>query len=434
MASPSDSTFLSDPCIYGHTTSSYSERKYRFMKWLCKIFKGTSRGASNGRRPQAPGENIFWNEPVRSTDDQPKAENEEMDHAIALSLAEDDKKRNGHTTSSYSERKYRFMKWLCKIFKGTSRGASNGRRPQAPGENIFWNEPVRSTDDQPKAENEEMDHAIALSLAEDDKKRNGKTASGCNGMGNDDEDLARALHESLNMSSLQPYTPIQYLPRGYRDYYEGMNMKIDQQIPMLLVERQALNEAMEGEKDGHYHMPETRGLCLSEEQTILKRPKIGENRICGVRTHPQKLTRKCEVTAILVLYGLPRLLTGSILAHELMHAWLRLKGYRNLSPEVEEGICQVLSHMWLESEVMPGSRNIPSSSSFASSSSSSFPSSKKAGKSDIEKKLGGFFIHQIAHDTSSAYGEGFRTANEAVNKFGLRRTLDHIRWTGNLPM
>ncbi|XP_029120706.1 LIM domain-containing protein HDR3 isoform X2 [Elaeis guineensis] len=474
MASPSDSTFLSDPCIYGHTTSSYSERKSRLMRWLCKIFKGTSRGASNGRRPQALGENIFWHEPVRSMDDQPKAENEEMDHALALSLAEDDKKRN---------------------------------------------------------------------------------ASGCNGTGNDDEDLARALHESLNMSSLQPYAPIQYLPRGYRvcggcnreigyghylscmgtfwhpqcfcchacgqpisepeiptnraglieyrahpfwgqkycpshecdktprccscermesrgmkyislgdgrslclecldsaimdtgdcqslyhsirDYYEGMNMKIDQQIPMLLVERQALNEAMEGEKDGHYHMPETRGLCLSEEQTvssILKRPKIGENRICGVRTHPQKLTRKCEVTAILVLYGLPRLLTGSILAHELMHAWLRLKGYRNLSPEVEEGICQVLSHMWLESEVMPGSRNIPSSSTFASSSSSSFPSSKKAGKSDTEKKLGGFFIHQIAHDTSSAYGEGFRTANKAVNKFGLRRTLDHIRWTGNLLM
>lgn len=41
----------------------------------------------------------------------------------------------------------------------------------------------------------------------------------------------------------------QSLYHSIRDYYEGMNMKIDQQIPMLLVERQALNEAMEGEKD-----------------------------------------------------------------------------------------------------------------------------------------------------------------------------------------
>ncbi|KAF6137567.1 hypothetical protein GIB67_031846 [Kingdonia uniflora] len=111
--------------------------------------------------------------------------------------------------------------------------------------------------------------------------------------------------------------------------------------------------------EGFHHMSETRGLCLSEEQTvtsILRRPRIGGNRLIGMRTHPQKLTRKCEVIAILVLYGLPRLLTGSILAHELMHGWLRLKDYHNLSPEVEEGICQMLSYMWLESEVMPGSQ------------------------------------------------------------------------------
>lgn len=97
---------------------------------------------------------------------------------------------------------------------------------------------------------------------------------------------------------------------------------------------------------GFHHMPETRGLCLSEEQTvtsvwfldigpllffylvdsvselvfphiicwfvpfynmqILKRPRIGGHRLVGMRTQPQKLTRRCEVTAILVLYGLPR--------------------------------------------------------------------------------------------------------------------------------
>jgi hypothetical protein len=34
-----------------------------------------------------------------------------------------------------------------------------------------------------------------------------------------------------------------------QDFYEGLQMKLEQQIPMLLVERQALNEAMEGEKN-----------------------------------------------------------------------------------------------------------------------------------------------------------------------------------------
>ena len=56
-----------------------------------------------------------------------------------------------------------------------------------------------------------------------------------------------------------------------------------------------------------------------------------------------------QVTAILVLFGLPWLLTGSIMAHEVMHAWLRTSGYRNLAPEVEEGLCQLMALLWLES-------------------------------------------------------------------------------------
>jgi hypothetical protein len=33
-----------------------------------------------------------------------------------------------------------------------------------------------------------------------------------------------------------------------QEFYEGLNMKVEQQIPLLLVERQALNEAREAEK------------------------------------------------------------------------------------------------------------------------------------------------------------------------------------------
>ncbi|XP_039003627.1 protein DA1-related 1-like [Hibiscus syriacus] len=227
-----------------------------------------------------------------------------------------------------------------------------------------------------------------------------------------------------------------------QEFYEGLNMKVVQQVPLLLVERQALNEAMEGEKNGHHHLPETRGLCLSEEQTVttvLRRPRIGAGyRFIDMITEPHRLIRRCEVTAILILYGLPRLLTGSILAHEMMHAWLRLNGYPNLSPEVEEGICQVLAHMWLDSEIYAASGSDAASSSSSSSSPStlspsSSTSSKKGKRSDFEKKLGGFFKHQIESDSSAAYGEGFRLGNQAVNKYGLKSTLDHIRMTGSFP-
>ncbi|AQK79762.1 protein DA1 isoform X2 [Zea mays] len=217
-----------------------------------------------------------------------------------------------------------------------------------------------------------------------------------------------------------------------QEFYEGLNMKVEQQVPLLLVERQALNEAMEGEKAGHHHLPETRGLCLSEEQTVstILRPRMAGNKIMGMITEPYRLTRRCEVTAILILYGLPRLLTGSILAHEMMHAWLRLKGYRTLSPDVEEGICQVLAHMWIESEIMAGSGSSAASSSSGSSSSTS---SKKGGRSQFEHRLGDFFKHQIETDTSMAYGDGFRTGNRAVLHYGLKRTLEHIRLTGTFP-
>lgn len=107
-----------------------------------------------------------------------------------------------------------------------------------------------------------------------------------------------------------------------------------------------------------------------------------------------------------------------------------MTGYRTLSPDVEEGICQVLAHLWIESEIMAGSGSSAASSSSGSSSSTS---SKKGGRSQFENKLGDFFKHQIETDTSMAYGDGFRAGNQAVLQYGLKRTLEHIRLTGTFP-
>jgi len=92
--------------------------------------------------------------------------------------------------------------------------------------------------------------------------------------------------------------------------------------------------------------------------------------------------------------------------------------------------------MWLDSELYTGSGNggaSSSSSSSSSSPSSSSASSKKGKRSDFEKKLGEFFKHQIESDTSSAYGDGFRSGNQAMLKYGLKSTLDHIHMTGSFP-
>ncbi|KAG4181387.1 hypothetical protein ERO13_A10G224200v2 [Gossypium hirsutum] len=504
---PSGVNHLSHPCIYGDFNNAYPERKSRIMKWLSKLFKSSSSGrrggGSGGYNPHYQGEeNMVVRAPVRMPDERPrtKKEQEELDHAIALSLSEGMGKPNGYNewrrdnnyggalprgadngglnSSAYPP--YGNMQYHpvgYRVCAGCHRDIGYGNYLGCMGAYFHPNCFRCHSCGYPITE-----HEFSLSGRDPYHKTCFKelTHPKCdvclqfiptNGAGlieyrchpfwsqkycpsHEHDNTARCCScerlESWNVryysledgrslclecmeSAIMDTGDCQPLYHAIRDYYEGMYMKLDQQIPMLLVERQALNEAIVGEKNGYHHMPETRGLCLSEEQTvtsILKRPRIGGRQLIGMRTQPQKLTRKCEVTAILVLYGLPRLLTGAILAHELMHGWLRLKGYRNLNPEVEEGICQVLSYMWLESEVLPG----PSSRASTSAASSSSSSSKKGGRSNVENKLGEFFIHQIAHDASPAYGGGFRAANAAVNKYGLRQTLDHIRLTGEFPV
>lgn len=107
------------------------------------------------------------------------------------------------------------------------------------------------------------------------------------------------------------------------------------------------------------------------------------------------------------------MLTGTILAHEMMHAWLRLNGYVALRQDVEEGICQVVAHMWLTSQMAS--------------------ISGQGKRFALEKKLSEFFKYQIESDQSPVYGHGFRAGHRAVVKHGLQKTLYNIRSTGNFP-
>lgn len=497
MSSSGNISHLSQPCIYGNFVTSNVERKTRFMKWLSKLFKGGSNRGSvhGGNPPQFIGdESMVLRAPVRSLDNRSRSDKdkEELDRAIALSMGEGLKKPNGYgwqstndedlakshqddfdpSYPSYVPNEYNPMGY--RVCGGCNRDIGYSSYLGCLG-TFFHPECFRCRAcDYPITEHEfslsdkDAYHKICFKELTHPKCEVCFQFIPTNGTGlieyrchpfwsqkycpaHEHDNTARCCScerlESVNVryislgdgrslclecmeSAIMDTGDCQPLYHSIRDYYEGMNMRLDQEIPMLLVERHALNDAIVGEKNGFHHLPETRGLCLSEEQTVAsiqKRPRIGGHRLLGIRSQHQKLTRRCEVTAILVLYGLPRLLTGAILAHELMHGWLRLNGYRNLNPEVEEGICQVLSYMWLEAEILPGLKNMASTSSSTSSS-------KKGGKSRVENKLGEFFMHQIAHDASPAYGGGFRAANAAVDTYGLRRTLDHIRLTGSFPL
>jgi hypothetical protein len=97
-----------------------------------------------------------------------------------------------------------------------------------------------------------------------------------------------------------------------------------------------------------------RGLCLSQLYTNLQTAKI-EEQIDGtllLRTgcKPMRRIHRAEVTGILVLSGMHGITTGSVLAHELMHAWFRMHGFRNMTLQLEEGMCQLMAHLWASAQ------------------------------------------------------------------------------------
>ncbi|KAK8954807.1 Protein DA1 [Platanthera zijinensis] len=128
-------------------------------------------------------------------------------------------------------------------------------------------------------------------------------------------------------------------------------------------------------------------------------------------------------------FSLCRILTGLNLAHEMMHAWLHLNGCLKLDSRVSEGICVVLSYMWLDNEMRSGSDN----NDVSSSSSSSSAPYRKGPRSEFERKFGEYCKYNLENQPYPIYADGFRLGYAAVIKYGLKSVLDHIKLTGNFP-
>lgn len=109
---------------------------------------------------------------------------------------------------------------------------------------------------------------------------------------------------------------------------------------------------------------------------------------------------------------------------------MRPGNFPNLENDVEEGICQVIAHIWLRSEL-----EFKSSRKTAPANATANPNTNANANlsySAASKRLGEFFLHQIETDASPVYGDGFRSAYAAASKYGLVKTLAHLRKTGRI--
>ncbi|KAI6700151.1 hypothetical protein NL676_014475 [Syzygium grande] len=200
----------------------------------------------------------------------------------------------------------------------------------------------------------------------------------------------RRLCPECRDSAIMDDQAFKALEHEIREFYDYLGMKVHQRtIPLYLVNEQEMKES---------------------------KARDGKNNVEGRR---HTLVAHSRVVSIRVLYGLPRLFTGQILTHEMMHAWhvLEIDGYFNLSLEVKEGLCEVLAHTWLGSQIRSMSKS-------------------KAAPSplfDFEKKLAKFLRHGIESRTDHPYGTGFQLVKRATDMYGLKGTLDYIRMTGGFP-
>lgn len=200
--------------------------------------------------------------------------------------------------------------------------------------------------------------------------------------------------------------------------------------PLYLCTQDVMNNVDEQEEWHHGRTAQVRGMCVSHVETVSTvyreptwspAPRNGnQSSIFDVfggsfqmveRRIPRSQTQK--VTAILVLSCLPRLLSGSILAHEVTHMFLRLNDYPPLDPVVEEGLCQLLALLWVEHQITHPS------------TASSF--------SDADAVFAAYVCESIKLDPSPVYGDGVRAALDAHGKVGLFDLLHRVRIDAQFP-
>ncbi|KAK4791576.1 hypothetical protein SAY86_031989 [Trapa natans] len=211
-------------------------------------------------------------------------------------------------------------------------------------------------------------------------------------------------------------------------FYEDLDMKVWQEdIPIIMLDKYEMNPNSDS-------VGLTRGIISSFEnpflETMIQERRFGPgNEILGIKEVPFRLAGFKHVKIIKLLNGCPRLYIGRTLAHEMMHAWLHLEGYHpnqenvqgfygTIPKDMEEGVCQVLAHKWIESKIRTLSSNKSSSSS---------------PELQFDMKLAKHIKHSIESSKDRVYGEGFRIAHRVVCKYGLKGMLNHIRKNGTLP-
>ena len=209
-------------------------------------------------------------------------------------------------------------------------------------------------------------------------------------------------------------------------------------IPVIAVSHSTLNAKSHSSNHVSSTTSTTRGLCLSETQVqTFRSPSFaysGSSLLPSFSDVSVGGGASTEVTAVLCLSGLPSDLSASIVAHEAVHAWLKLhpsygrlvvarrhRGASPIEPQVEEGCCQLVASLYLESLANAAGKDPRKEPATGGAE----------GPSDAELRK--YFSYSIETDPSPIYGEGYRIAARIFATIGIEALLEHIVETGSWP-
>ncbi|KAH7841939.1 hypothetical protein Vadar_023396 [Vaccinium darrowii] len=229
--------------------------------------------------------------------------------------------------------------------------------------------------------------------------------------------------DCLSISIVDP-RKLEPLIGQVHDFFEDcLELPVKKSIPIFFVDANEMNTR------GTNTTTLGRTICEGDTINIVKRC-VRRGADIEVVTETKNL-KPGAVKAIILLFGYPRAeflpeqeisplirrrILGATLAHEMVHALIRLQGWRFfLERKVEEGICEAIAYEWLKY------------------TASDYDPSYTQKDAKIAEILTAYHKSLIEQGIFGSCGAEFWKARHAIKKYGLKRTLKRVARLRNIP-
>jgi len=146
-----------------------------------------------------------------------------------------------------------------------------------------------------------------------------------------------------------------------------------------------------------------------------------------------KLVQKREVQGIYLLQGMSAIHTAKVIAHELTHVFLAINKFHSLPLQVEEGICQLVSYLWLAEQVdraRDRTRSVPRRRGVGASHDAAGVDLIQTAQA-LQEAVSQ--LRRMEADMGAVYGVGFRKAHAALQGRSLVDLLSYVKENRNFP-